>query len=432
MERLKILIAALILCIVIIVHEFGHFLLAKTNGIVVEEFSVGMGPRILTTVKGGTRYSLKLIPFGGACQMKGEDDGDCSEGSFGSKNVWRRISVVAAGPIFNFVLAFLGAMIIVSFMGYDPATVVRVNEGSPEEQAGLQVGDLITEFDGKKIHMGRELYMYLTLEGLEDKEISIVVERDGKEEVLTYRPATQDRYMLGFSYTPSEEQAQIASLTLGGVLQKAGLEIGDIIYSIDGQKVESGAALEQYFTENPMDGRTLKLTYLRDGLEYEIEVTPEAVHYVAQGFSYNLASQKTNALGVIKYSFYETKYWIESTLLSLKLLVTGQIGMESVSGPVGVVEVIGDVYEDSKDTGSSLVTWLSMLEMLILISANLGIMNLIPFPALDGGRLIFLVIEAIRGKRVNPDAEGMVHFAGLMILMAFMLWVTFRDVIKLF
>ncbi len=432
MERLKILIAALILCIVIIVHEFGHFLLAKTNGIVVEEFSVGLGPRILTTVKGGTRYSLKLIPFGGACQMKGEDDGDCSEGSFGSKGVWRRISVVIAGPIFNFILAFFGAMIIVAYMGYDPATVTYVKDGSPEQAAGLLEGDLITEFDGKKIHMGRELYMRLSLEGIEDKEITIVVERDGEEKVIKYQPATQDRYMLGFSYTPTEAQAEISSLTVGGVLQKAGLEIGDIIYSINGQRVESGAALEQYFTEHPMDGTALKLTYLRDGLEYEIEVTPKAVHYVAQGFSYNLASQKTNALGVLKYSFYETKYWMESTMLSLKLLVTGKIGMESISGPVGVVEVIGDVYEDSKDTGSSLFTWLSMLEMVILISANLGVMNLLPFPALDGGRLVFLLVEAIRGKRVNPDAEGMVHFAGLIILMVFMLWVTFRDVIKLF
>ncbi len=432
MERLKIVIAALILCIVIIVHEFGHFLLAKTNGIVVEEFSVGMGPRILTTVKGGTRYSLKLIPFGGACQMKGEDDSDCSEGSFGSKNVWRRISVVAAGPIFNFILAFFGAMIIVACMGYDPAKVIRVTEDSPEAEAGLMVGDLITEFDGKKIYMGRELHMRLSLEGLQDKEITMVVERDGQEKVITYRPATQDRYMLGFSYVASEKQAEITSLTLGGVLQKAGLEIGDIIYSIDGKKVESGIALELYFTDTPMDGRTLELTYLRDGLEYEAEVTPEKVHYVAQGFAYNLASEKTNAWGVIKYSFIETKYWVESTLLSLKLLVTGKIGMESISGPVGVVDVIGDVYEDSKDTGSSLIAWLSMLEMTILLSANLGIMNLLPFPALDGGRLIFLIIEAIRGKRVNPDAEGMVHFAGLMILMALMLWVTFRDVIKLF
>ncbi len=428
---MKILIAALILCIVIIVHEFGHFLLAKTNGIIVEEFSVGMGPRILSTVRGGTRYSLKLIPFGGACEMRGEDDGDASEGSFGSKSVWRRISVVAAGPIFNFILAFFGAMIIIGCNGYDPATIVNVVEGSPEEAAGLQKGDLILEFDGKKIEMGREIYMYLALEGLEDKEITMLVERGGEEKEIIYRPATQDRYMLGFSYYPDEEQAEISNITIGGVLYKAGLEIGDIIYSINGQKVENGLQLERYFDENPLDGSEVQLSYLRDGLEYDLKVIPESVHYVAQGFSYNLASEKTNAWGIIKYGFYETKYWIDSTILSLKMLVTGKLGMESISGPVGVVDVIGDVYEDSKEYGA-LTAWLSMLEMVILISANLGIMNLIPFPALDGGRLIFLIIEAIRGKRVNPDAEGMVHFVGLMILLAFMLFVTFRDVTNLF
>lgn len=428
---MKLLIAALILCIVIVVHEFGHFLLAKTNGIVVEEFSVGMGPRILTTVRGGTRYSLKLIPFGGACQMKGEDDADCSDGSFGSKSVWRRISVVAAGPVFNFILAFFGAMIIVACVGYDPARVTYVKEDSPEAQAGLREGDLITEFDGENIHMGRELYMKFSLEGIADKDITMVVLRDGKKEELTYHPAAEDRYMLGFSYYPTDEQAEISTLTLDGVLQKAGLEVGDIIYTVNGQKIDSGNDLETYFAENPLDGSALTLTYLRDGLEYSVEVVPEAVHYVAQGFSYNLSSEKTSGLRVIAYGIYETKYWIDSTLLSLKLLVTGKIGMENISGPVGVVNVIGDVYEESQSAGA-LVTWISMLEMLVLISANLGIMNLIPFPALDGGRLVFLLIEAVRRKRVNPDAEGMIHFAGLLVLMAFMLFVTFRDVIHLF
>lgn len=428
---MSILIAAIILCVVIIVHEFGHFIFAKLSGIIVDEFCVGMGPRILSTERGGTRYSLKLIPFGGACMMRGEDDGDETEGSFNSKSVWRRISVVAAGPVFNFILAFVGAIIIVSFTGYDPAMVVAVNEDSPEAAAGLQEGDLIKKFDGKTIHMGKELYTYLTLEGLEDKEITVVVERDGEEKVIRYQPGTQDRYMLGFSYNPTEDQAEILSLTLGGVLEGAGLEVGDIIYAINGTRMENGLDLEAYFAEHPMTDEPLVLTYLRDGLEYDIEVTPEAVHYVEQGFSYNLASVKTSALGVLKYSVYEVKYWIDTTLQGLKLLVTGQIGMESVSGPVGVVSVIGDAYEESKSEGA-LVTWMTMINMLILISANLGIMNLLPLPALDGGRLVFLMIEAIRRKPVNREAEGMVHFVGLMILMALMLFVTFRDVISLF
>ena len=248
-ECLSIIIAVLILGIVIIVHEFGHFLLAKTNGIVVEEFSVGMGPRILSTQRGTTRYSLKLIPFGGSCMMKGEDGEDEGEGTFNSKSVWRRFSVIAAGPIFNFILAFFGAMIIIGIIGYDPPVVTQVKEGTPEEAAGLKEGDLITSFDGKKIYLARDLYSYLTLEGLKDKDITVTVKRDGKKETLTYHPTTEDRYMLGFSYNPDENQAQIQSVTIGGALADAGLQAGDYISAVDGNEVASGEALSQYFEE---------------------------------------------------------------------------------------------------------------------------------------------------------------------------------------
>lgn len=428
---MSILIAALILCVVIIVHEFGHFIFAKMNGIIVDEFSIGMGPTILSTEKNGTVYALKLIPFGGACMMRGEDDGDSSEGSFNSKSVWRRISVVAAGPIFNFVLAFVGAVIIIGTIGYDSPEIMAVSEGSPEEEAGMQVGDIITKFDGHSVYLGRDLYSYLSMEGLEDKEIAVEVLRDGEKLAFTYRPATQDRYMLGFSYSPTEDQPQILSVTLGGVLQKAGLETGDYIYAINGTQINTGVELEAYFAEHPLSDETITLTYLRDGLEYDIDVTPEAVHYVEQGFSYNLGREKTTPIGVLKYSALEVRYWINSTLEGFKLLITGQLGMESLSGPVGVVEVIGDAYEESKSVGP-LYTWLTMINMLILISANLGVMNLLPLPALDGGRLIFLIIEGIRRKPVNREAEGMVHFIGLLLLMALMVFVTFKDIRGLF
>ena len=428
---MSILIAALILGIVIIIHELGHFLFAKLNGIVVEEFSVGMGPRLLTTERGGTRYSLKAIPFGGSCMMRGEDDDDDAEGSFNSKSIPGRMSVIAAGPIFNFILAFFGAMIIISVIGYDPPQVLEVAEGSPEAKAGLQAGDVITEFDGKSIHLARELYTYLNLEGLQDKDITVSFLRDGKEQTITYHPATQERYMLGFTYNPTEDQPQILSLVQGGVLQKAGLEAGDYIYAIDGNVLKTGTQLNEDFTEHPLDSQSLILTYLRDGLEYDVEVTPESVNYVEQGFSYNMGRVKTTPLGVIKYSALEVKYWIGSTIDGFKMLFTGKIGMESVSGPVGVVNVIGDAYEESKSEGT-LITWLTMINMMILISANLGVVNLFPLPALDGGRLVFLIIEGLRGKPVNREAEGMVHFAGLLLLMALLVFVTFSDVRGLF
>lgn len=428
---MSIVIAALILGIVVIIHEFGHFLLAKMNGIVVEEFSVGMGPRLLSTERGGTRYSLKAIPFGGSCMMKGEDDGDETEGSFNSKSVLRRITVIAAGPVFNFILAFFGAVVIISLIGYDPPEVLEVLEGSAEAKAGLKAGDMITEFDGNSISLGRDLYTYMTLEGLQDKDISVSFLRDGEEHTIVYRPATEKRYMLGFSYNPTEEQPRILSLVEDGVLEKAGVQVGDYIYAINGEQIRTGEALGKYFDENPLKDEMTTVTYLRDGLEYDVDVVPESVDYVEQGFSYNMGRVKTTPLGVLKYSALEVKYWICTTLDGFKMLFTGKVGMESVSGPVGVVDVIGDAYEESKSEGT-LITWLTMVNMMILISANLGVVNLLPLPALDGGRLIFLLIEAVRGKPVNREAEGMVHFAGLLLLMALLVFVTFQDVRNLF
>ena len=276
-----------------------------------------------------------------------------------------------------------------------------------------------------------DLYSYLTLEGLKDKDITVTVKRDGKKETLTYHPTTEDRYMLGFSYNPDENQAQIQSVTIGGALADAGLQAGDYISAVDGNEVASGEALSQYFEDHPLSDQTVTLTYLRDGLDYDVEVTPQAVNYVEQGFSYNLGREKTSALGVIKYSALEVRYWINSTLEGFKLLITGKLGMDSMSGPVGVVNVIGDAYQESKSEGA-LMTWLTMINMMILISANLGVANLLPLPALDGGRLVFLLIEAVRGKPVNREAEGMVHFAGLLLLMGLLVFVTFKDVRGLF
>ncbi|MBS6194351.1 MAG: RIP metalloprotease RseP [Clostridiales bacterium] len=428
---MSLVIAAVILGVVVIIHELGHFILAKTNGITVEEFSVGMGPRLISTVRGGTRYSLKLIPFGGSCMMKGEEENDESEGSFNSTSVWARIAVIAAGPIFNFFLAFFGAVIIISVIGFDPPEVMEVEEGSPVAEAGLKTGDMIKEFDGQSIGLGRDLYTKLMMEGMPNREITMVVERGGKEYTIQYTPEMTSRYMLNFTYNASEEQPRIESVTPGGVLERAGVQSGDYLYAINGQRIRSGVELEEYFEENPLGKEGIMMTYLRDGLEYETKVEPEITDYVEPGFTYNLGREKTNLLGVLKYSGLEVRYWVRSTLQGFKMLVTGKLGVDSLSGPVGVVNVIGDAYEETKDEGP-LLTWLTMINMMILLSANLGVVNLLPLPALDGGRIVFLLIEAVRGKPINRETEGMVHFTGLMILMVFLLFITFKDIRRLF
>lgn len=427
---MKILIAILIFSVVILIHELGHFLLAKKNGIVVTEFSLGMGPRLISTVKNGTRYSVKAFPLGGSCAMLGEDMQDERPGTFHSASVWGRISVVAAGPLFNFFLAFIVAVIIVAGVGYDPAEIQEVTTDSAAEKAGLQEGDIITEYNGYHIDLARDLYVYTFLNDLTEEEVTIQVDRDGEKHEIVFKPDVNIRYLLGFNRA-SAETLEVASLIEGMPLEKAGVKPGDVITSINGVELPDGEAYQKYIEKHPLTNEKTQITYMRDGLTYEAEIIPEEYRTPQLGFSYNLGYQKVEGLSVLKYSMLEVKYLVRTTVLSLKELLSGSLGVSDLSGPVGVVDAIGDTYEQSKSEGAWMV-WMNMLNMVVLLSANLGVMNLLPLPALDGGRLVFLILEAIRRKPVNREVEGMIHFAGLMLLMAMMVVVMYNDILKIF
>ena len=414
---------------IVVFHELGHFLLAKKNGIEVTEFSLGMGPRLLSTVKGNTRYSLKLFPIGGSCMMVGEDGEEDGPGSFGHASVWGRISVVAAGPIFNFILAFVFALVITSVMGYDPPKVLSVEENSPAEEAGLQVGDIITSFQGKPISIGRDISLYESLYGMQQDQIKMTVKRDGKKIDLNFKAASEKKYMLGFSYVPDGEP-EITEVFVDGAMMKAGVLAGDVITAVDGTKVSTGEELQTYLGEHPLGENAVTITVSRDGKEKEFTVQPTVRTQVSTGFVYNLYREKTNFFGVLKYSAVEVRYWISSTIDSLGLLIKGTFRVNDLSGPVGIVDAIGSSVEEAKSEGT-VVMWMQMFYWAILLSANLGVMNLLPLPALDGGRLVFLLIEAVTKKKVNPNIEGMIHFAGFVLLMALMVFVFMNDIKRL-
>ena len=428
-KLLNILVAIIIFSVIVVFHELGHFLLAKKNGIEVTEFSLGMGPRLLSTVKGNTRYSLKLFPIGGSCMMVGEDGEEEGPGSFGHASVWGRISVVAAGPIFNFILAFVFALIITSVMGYDPPKVLSVEENSPAKEAGLQEGDIITSFQGKHISIGRDISLYESLYGMQQDQIKMTVKRDGKKIDLNFKAASERKYMLGFSYVPDGEP-EITEVFVDGAMMKAGVLAGDVITAVDGTKVSTGEELQAYLEEHPLGENAVTITVSRDGKEKEFTVQPTVRTQVSTGFVYNLYREKTNFFGVLKYSAVEVRYWISSTIDSLGLLIKGTFRVNDLSGPVGIVDAIGSSVEEAKSEGA-VVMWMQMFYWAILLSANLGVMNLLPLPALDGGRLVFLLIEAVTKKKVNPNIEGMIHFAGFVLLMALMVFVFMNDLKRL-
>ena len=426
---MRIVIAVIIFSAIILFHELGHFLLAKKNHVVVTEFSLGMGPRLLSTVKGGTRYSLKLLPLGGSCMMLGEDEDGDGPGSFNAASPWARIAIVAAGPIFNFIMAFLLAVIIVGCVGYVPAEVMQVEKGSPAEEAGLEEGDIIKKFDGYQVDIGNDIYTYTTLYELQQKPITIEFERDGEEHSLTYTPDVLTRYLLGFNRVDTDSM-EVGSLIKGMPLEDSGIQAGDVITAINGVAIPDGEAYNQYIEENPLGDQPVVLTYERNGKSYETTVTPKQYDTVLMGFSYNLGCVKTGGLNVIKYAALEVKYWIRTTVHSVEMLVKGHFGIQDLTGPVGVVDVIGDTYEEAQDQGT-LMVWMNMLNLAILLSANLGVMNLLPLPAMDGGRLVFLILEVIFRRPVNRQVEGMIHFAGLMLLMLLMIVVMYNDVMRI-
>lgn len=429
---MKIILALLIFSAVVLFHELGHFLLAKKNGIEVLEFSLGMGPRLFHIEKGGTVYSVKLFPLGGSCMMAGEDEDDDSPGSFHSAGVWGRFCVIAAGPVFNFILAFLFSLIIIGLVGYMPARIETVEEGSPAYESGLREGDLITEFDGYHIDISDDLNIYLSAVGMPQEEIQMKVKRDGQEMNISYEPQYQERYLLGFNRnTMEDEPLEVASLIQGLPMEKTGIQPGDRITAVNGTKIETNADYDHYMEEHSLsDQKAVEITYEHHGKEATVSVVPSSYKSVLLGFRYNLSREKGGVLNTVKYSLLEVKYWIRTTILSLKELILGKYSVKDLSGPVGVVNVIGDTYEQSKEEGTFWV-WMNMLNMAILLSANLGVMNLLPIPALDGGRLIFILIEAIFRRPVNRRVEGMVHFAGFMLLMALMVFVMYNDIMRL-
>ncbi len=428
---MRIVIGLLILSGVILFHELGHFLLAKASHICVNEFALGMGPRILSFKRGETLYALRLFPIGGLCAMKGEDAEDQSEGSFQRAKVWQRILVVAAGPVFNFILAFLIALIVIFSIGADPCRVTMVQENSPAWEAGLREGDLITGYEGHGVSNARELSMYLMLDGLPTDEISLDFERDGKRHSISYTPEVTESYLTGFNYSGKDEQVVITGLIEGYPMEAAGLQVGDVIVGIDGVSLPTTEEFVAYMEEHPLDGSPVEVIFERNEIPHTVTVTPKVSREANGGFAFNMAREKQGFFSSIGYSFGEIKYWINTTIKTIASLFTGRFGIQDLSGPVGVVDTIGKVYDEAKADGLFNLV-MTMLNMVILLSANLGVMNLLPLPALDGGRLIFLFIECIRRKPCNQKIEGMVHLVGIVALLGLAAYVAVNDVIKLF
>jgi len=390
-----VIMALLVLGIIVLFHEFGHFLLAKLNGIGVIEFSLGFGPRLLSwkSKKSGTRYSWKLIPFGGSCAMYGEfDDEEYDESdenaeqlpssamgfgpemrsvseeeavrkefadgkhgeSFFSKSPLARISVVAAGPIFNFILAFVFSIVVVSWAGYDYPEITQVVEGYAAEMAGLQAGDVITKIGDRDVMLTRDVILYMTINSNEDMPIEV-----------------------------------------------------------------------KHFNEETGEWEKFNMVLNADHFYYQ-----NGRYLSGMNFSgYRSAAGSLTEL--LKYSFAEVRYTIYAVVDGFAEMFKGQVKKDDIAGPIRIVTIIDDTVEQASPYGVVAVL-MNVLNLIVMFSANLGIVNLLPFPALDGGRLVFLFWELITRKPLSQKIENAINLAGMAVLMLLMVFVLFNDITFLF
>ncbi|MBR7008563.1 MAG: site-2 protease family protein [Ruminococcus sp.] len=345
----SIIFAVLMFELIIVIHEFGHFIVARLNKVKVNEFAIGMGPAIFKKQGKNTLFALRIIPFGGYCAMEGEDGDSDDSGAFCKKKVWRRITIVIAGVVMNLILGFILLLINTATSGpYASTTISYFEQGASSHETGLELGDRIVKINGMRIFTTMD--MSFQFKNDKDGVFDIVVERNGEmKELKDVKFATGEGTMhIDFKVKPVE------------------LGVGSVI----SQSLKTGAS----------DARLI--------------------------------------------------------FISLRDIITGKYSLRELSGPVGIVDTIGDVVDSETDKETGKIDWASlahtMLSICAFITINIGIFNLLPLPALDGGRLVFLIIEGIRRKPVKPEHEGMVHFIGLIILLVLMAVITVSDIIKLF
>lgn len=320
--------AIVIFCLLIFVHELGHFLTAKAVGIRVNEFALGMGPKILSFGKKETRYSLRIFPIGGFVSMEGEDEDSDHERAFNKKTVWARALVIIAGSVMNFLTAIVIIAVIVLIIGVTTNIVGAVSPDSPADAAGLLADDKIVAIDGKTVDGWQDVITYIG--GSKGDTIALTVERGGKRvDIISGFDVSEGRRIIGIQSKP--EHAVLPAIKMG-------------------------------------------------------------------------------VLNIL--------YWTKEMFTFLGQLFTGHGSMNDLMGPVGIVSTINDQAKYGI---------ISIANLAALISLNLAIVNMLPFPALDGGKLLFLFIRKITGKAITDEMEGKIHFAGLMLLFGLMIYLVIQD-----
>ena len=414
---------------IIIVHELGHFLVARLNGIKVLEFSLFVGPRLFCIKRGDTEYSLRLIPILAYVKMEGEEESSDDENAFSNKSVWARMAVVAAGPLSNLFFALVLLMIVFSFKEYKTTKVYSVSEDFPAYVAKMQEDDEIISYNGRRVYFPTDLMQYFYVDN--GKAAKLVVLRNGEKKDINFPAFTikEDRYIFGFDLLnkPGVNQTVINGVVSGYPASEAGVLPGDKIIALNDIAVHNINDILKITEQNKDKDINVKIE--RNGEEILVVLKPKlSKNQPSINLGIEFATSKASVLEALKCSIKYIWSNVRNVAYNLKWLVSGKVSIKKMSGPVGIVTSMNDAANTGSDVGERIF---ALLNMTAFINVAIGATNLIPFPALDGSKLLLLIVEAVRKKPISPEKEAKISMVGLTILLVLALITTSNDIMRL-
>jgi regulator of sigma E protease len=418
-----------VLGVLIFVHELGHFLAARRVGVRVLTFSLGFGPKILKVKRGDTEYCISAIPLGGYVKMAGENPDDPRSGQpdeFLSKTKWQRFQILIMGPLMNIVLAVIVLAIVLAqgaqVLAYrDEAPVLgAVLPGSPAEQIGLARGDRILTVAGEQVETWDDLLLSIMMKP--ERDVAITYLRDGQTRSATIRPTAEGRYEIG-NIGVLPDTSPYVTVIKGDIADRAGFKDHDVLLYAAGERIVMGSQFRRLIETHA--GKPLEVVVLRGGEEVKVTATPEKrgevgmlgmwIHEEAKSFT-------PTPLEAIKLSVERN---IESSGLIFKTLAglfTGETSVRQLQGPVGIAQLSGE---------SAAEGLLSLLSLMAMLSINLGILNLMPIPVLDGGHILILLLEGVARRDFSMQVKEKMLLAGFVVLMMLMVTVIYNDLTRI-
>ena len=438
-----IVIGVLLFELIIFFHEGGHFVSAKLSGVKVNEFALGMGPKLFSFTKGETTYSLRLLPIGGFCAMEGEDDDSDNPRAFNNAKLYKRLIIIVAGAVMNIVLGLI-FMTILLFPGdyLDTQQVALFTPNAYSASSGLQVGDTITSINGYKVNNSMDFSYSLAklkVEDVDGSELQIY-RQDGANYVMDgmYTVSTADEFA---SMTTLEYYDYAAAYTDRIHSAESKAEVDKVINEFYQDMTEKYP--DEEFTAPEIDERETRqrfradMTVLRNGEKVELKNVDFYTFSMADSDKVQMSidfyteSRDKNILNFTCEVGSQTVSVVRMVIDSLIGLVRGDFGFSDVSGPIGATKATVEVASQGLKSGFGTAV-LSIVYVMMVITVNLGVVNMLPFPALDGGRFVFLIIEGIFRKPIPRKVEAIVNAVGLGLLLLFMFIISIKDIIQIF